>query len=125
MGAVLDCPLDEPYIAAFRRLTQEGIARDALPAIPLPDVRDDRLIASLIVRRVRARGGSADASVDRERSVPTRSCQAESPTSSGPVAHVARPSAVTDDRWPEAVLTLFAELACRRLHTLTVQEGRG
>jgi hypothetical protein len=125
MGAVLDCPLGELYIAAFRWLTHDGIARDALPAIPLPEVLDDRLIASLIVRRVRARGGSADASVDRERSVPTRSCQAGSPTSSGPVAHVARPSTVTDDRWPEAVLTLFAELACRRLHTVALQESRG
>jgi hypothetical protein len=38
---------------------------------------------------------------------------------------IARPAALTEDRWPEAVLTLFAELACRRLHTLTVQEGRG
>jgi hypothetical protein len=125
MGAVLECPLDELSIATCRRLTPEGIARDALPAIPRPGVLDNRLIASLIVRRVRAREGAADPSVDRERSGPTRSCQAGSPTRSGPVAHVARPSALTDDRWPEAVLTLFAELACRRLHTLTVQEGRG
>jgi hypothetical protein len=35
----------------------------------------------------------------------------------------ARPAALIEERWPEAVFTLFAELACRRLHTLTVQEN--
>jgi hypothetical protein len=121
MAAVLECPIAEPYVATtFRRLTHEGIGRYALTA----DVLDDRVVASLIVRRVRARGGSAHASVDRERSIPTRSCQAGPPTRSGPVGHVARPPALVEERWPEAVLTLFAELACRRLHTLTVRENR-
>ncbi len=40
------------------------------------------------------------------------------------MGHVARPPALVEERWPEAVLTLFAELACRRLHTLTVRENR-
>lgn len=126
MEAVPEGPIDRPYVATpFRRLTHEGIGRHALIARPLPDVLDDRLVASLIVRRVRARDGSADASVDREHSIPTRSCHAGTPTRSRPLGPVARPSALTDERWPEAVLTLFAELACRRLHTLTVQECRG
>jgi len=38
---------------------------------------------------------------------------------------MARPAALTDERWPEAVLTVFAELACRRLHTVAVPESRG
>jgi hypothetical protein len=40
------------------------------------------------------------------------------------MGHVARPSALIDEKWPAAVLPLFAELACRRLHTLTAQENR-
>ena len=38
---------------------------------------------------------------------------------------IARPAVLTEDRWPEAVLTLFAELAGRRLHTVALQESRG
>jgi hypothetical protein len=121
MEALADCPIDEPYVATtFRRLTHEGRGRHALTA----DVFDDRLLASLIVRHVRRGRRAANASGHRERSIPTRSRHAGSPTTSSPLGQGAQPRVRTDEGWPEAVQTLFAELACRRLHTLVVEESR-
>jgi hypothetical protein len=121
MEALADCPIDEPDVATTcRRLTHEESGRHALTA----DVFDDRLLASLIVRRVRRGRRAANASGHRARSIPTRSHPAGSPTTSSPLGPGAHPRARADDGGPEAVQTLFAELACRRLHTLVVEESR-
>jgi hypothetical protein len=97
-----------------------GIRRHVLTA----DILDDRLLASLIVRCVRASRGPAHVSIHGERSIPTRVGHAGPITTSSPLGRIGRSPALTDERWSEAVHTLFAEVACRRVHTLAVEESR-
>src|SRR5712691_12084378 len=115
MEALPDSPIDELCAAATSRwVPHDGIGRHTrTTASPLPHGLDDpRLLATLIVRQVRAGRGSAAASGPHHRSIATRSGRAPRATPSRPVGPAVRPCVPTG-RWSDAVPTLFAELACR------------
>src|SRR5713101_3253558 len=125
MEVLLDLPTEGPCAAGTSRpVSPDGIGRQARPpAAPLVHgLVDPRLVATLIVRQVRAGRGAA-ASGPHHRSITTRSGRAPRATSSRPVGPAVRPS-VTTGSWSDAVPTLFAELACRHAHALTPEESR-
>lgn len=117
MEILPECGLHEPEAArTFRGMTWDGVRGCAftVPSLPRFDVLDEHLIASLIMRRLRAGRDPGNTSIRREGSIPPRP---------NPCGEGVRPRAITDDRWPEAVHSLLAELACRRVDALAVEES--
>src|SRR5712691_9117645 len=87
-------PSDEPCAAATSRpVSHDGIGRHTrTTASPLPPgLVDPRLLATLIVRQVRAGRGSSAASGPHHRSIATRSGRAPRVTPFRPVGPAVRP----------------------------------
>src|SRR6266849_3482579 len=123
MEALADWPIDERCAAATSRpVSHDGIGRHArTTAAPLPPgLVDPRLLATLIVRQVRAGRGSAAASGLHHRSIAARSGRARRATPSRPAVR----ACVTTGSGSDAVPTVFAELAWRHVHALTPEESR-
>ena len=120
MEVLLDWPSDGPCAAApSGPVSPDGIERDArTTGAPLPPgLVDPRLLATLILRQVRAGRGSATASGLHHRSIAARSGRTRRATPSRPVGPAVRPC-VTTASGSDTVSTVFAELAWRHVHAL-------
>ena len=125
-----DGPMGHPSTAARHRwLQRAAIPRDPCPpADPLPHGLDDlRLFASVIVRQVRARRNTANASVHVTRSTPssTRSRRVDRATRSGRRGQADRRHPIVDGERPMPVYLLLAELAGRWVRDLATEGPSG
>src|SRR5438128_8118521 len=114
--------------ATFRCMPHEAIGRHAVAtADPLPNGLDElRLFAAAIIRHVRANRGTASASspVTGSTSTSTPSSRVGQAMRSTPCGPVDRLRTILDGGASVSIDTLFAELACRRVHALATEEGR-
>src|SRR5712691_10907419 len=112
-------------VATSRWGPHAAIARHGCAtADPLPNGLDAlRLLASAIVRHVRAGRGAAGAAVSRGRSLAIRSRPASRAPTSRRVGPAVRRGTLSEDPWPESFETHLAGLACRRVHALAVKES--
>jgi hypothetical protein len=97
------------------------------PADPLPPGLDDlHLFASVILRQVRANGGTANAfsNVTRSTSSSPRPRRVDPATRSRRCGQADRRHPVTDVEWSMPIHLLLAELAGRWVHDLTTEEGQ-